>query len=81
MSFERTKQETRLTALESEVTGERLRVERFRDALRDLLDPVPSVEDLKRDNIVSLALNFGDAHISLSEKLATIKKLKEILGR
>lgn len=81
MSFERVKQETRLTALESEVTGERLQVERFRDALRDLLDPIPAVEDLKRDNIVSLVMNFAKGHINLSEKLGQIKKIKEILGR
>lgn len=81
MTYERLKHETRLTALETEITGERLRVERFRDAMRDLLDPIPAVENLNRDNIVALALDFANAHISLSEKLAVIKKIKEVLGR
>jgi len=81
MSYERVKHDTRLTVLENEVVGDRLRVEKLRDALRDLLDPVPAVEDLKRENILSLAVDFSAAHITLVEKLAQIAKIKEILGK
>ena len=81
MAYERLKQETRLTALENQVIGERLAVERIRDALRDLLDPISAVEDLNRDNIVSLAMNFGYTHIGLVETLSKIKKIKDLLGR
>jgi hypothetical protein len=78
---ERWKQDTQLTALEGKVVGQRLRVEKLRDALRDILDPVKKPEDLDRDTAFELMMQFTEAHLLLSETVATIAKLKELLGR
>jgi hypothetical protein len=80
-NLERLKHESRMTVLNSRVVADRLRAEKLRDALRDLLDQTLPVEDLKGDDITSLALDFGVAHINLSEKLAQIAKIKEVLGK
>lgn len=80
MTYFRLKHETRLTTLETEVAGVRLRVERLRDALLDLLDPIPAVEELDRGLIMTMTVSFVDAHLGLVEKLAVIKKIKEALG-
>lgn len=80
MSYERIKHQTRLTTLSTEIVGNRLQLEGYRDALRDLLDPVSKVEDINRETLVSLVMAFATAHINLAEKLAVIKKLQNILG-
>ncbi|MHB9074649.1 MAG: hypothetical protein ACYC6G_14120 [Desulfobaccales bacterium] len=81
MSYERQKLESRLTVLETQVVGERLRVRRLRDSLRDLLDPVAPEETLDRDNITALALDFAEAQVLLERTLNNIAQLKDHLGK
>lgn len=82
MSYlERLNKESELTVLETQVVGQRLRVEKFRDALRLQLDPVKAAEDLNRGIIIDLMMDFSAAHIDLAETLALIRKIRDFLGR
>lgn len=80
-NLERLNKESELTVLETQVVGQRLRVEKLRDALRLQLDPVKAVEDLNRASIIDLVMDFSAAHIDLGETLALIRKIRDFLGR
>lgn len=81
MSVERLIKESELTVLETRVVGQRLRVQKLRNSLRLLIDPTKPVEDLNRDDIFSLALEFSAAHQELEKTLAHIGTIKAFLGR
>ena len=53
----------------------------FYGLLRLLLDPTRPVEDLNRDDIFSLGLEFSAAHVELEKTVAHIATLKAFLGR
>jgi len=81
INVERVTKESELTVLETRIVGQRLRVEKLRDSLRLLTDPTKPVEDLNRDDIFSLALEFSAAHQELEKTLAHIGTIKVFLGR
>jgi hypothetical protein len=68
-----------LTALESRVTGERLRAENLRDTLRHHLPPLKPVEEVDAELIFSLATDFTLAHAALKKTLGEIKAIKGYL--
>ena len=80
-NLERLQKESELTVLETRLVGQRLRAEKLRDTLRLLLDPTRPVEDLNRDDIFSLGLEFSAAHVELEKTVAHIATLKAFLGR
>lgn len=81
INVERVHKESELTVLENRVVGQRLRAEKLRDTLRLLIDPTKPVEDLNRDDIFSLSLEFSAAHQELEKTLAHIGTIKTFLGR
>jgi hypothetical protein len=80
-NLERLNKEAELTVLKTQVVGQRLRVEKFRDALRLQLDTCRPPENLNRDSIQALVFDFSAAHIDLAETLALIAKIKNFLGQ
>ena len=81
INVERINKESELTVLENRVVGQRLRAEKIRDPLRHLLDPTKPVEDLNRDDIFSLNLEFSAAHQELERTLVHIATIRAFLGR
>ena len=81
INVERINKESELTVLENRVVGQRLRAEKLRDTLRHLIDPTKPVEDLNRDDIFSLNLEFSAAHQELERTLAHIATLRAFLGK
>ena len=81
VNVERVIKESELTVLENRVVGQRLRAEKLRDTLRLLIDPTRPVEDLNRDDIFSLNLEFSAAHQELERTLAHIATIRAFLGR
>lgn len=80
-NLERLNKESELMVLETRLVGQRLRVEKLRDILRLLLDPTRPVEDLNREDIFSVGLEFSAAHDELEKTVAHISTIKAFLGR
>ena len=81
MSEERLKFLGRRSELELKKKNLSLRIESQVSALRDALDPLKPIPDLRTDAIVSAALDLADACDRYREVTADLQKIADILGR
>ena len=81
MNEERLKFIGRRSELELRKRDLSLRIERLVNTMRDELDPVKPVSELRSDAIVSTALELAEACDRLRDASADLKKIREILGR
>jgi hypothetical protein len=66
--------------LDMERTSLEIKIQGLIDNLRDALDPLASVEDLKPECIAAWSAELVTARARYREVLADLKKLREILG-
>lgn len=78
---ERLKFEGRLGELEREAKRLELVIKGIVSAMRDLLDPLDPVADLKGDVIFELAAQLAHQQSELKAVLDQVKEAKRILGR
>lgn len=77
---ERLKFMGRLTEKKLKALEIKLRIEGLRDAIRDALDPFEEIEDLKARVVAGQAVDLSELHLSYSELMEDIRKLKKELG-
>lgn len=81
MDSERYKFQGRLQELELEAKKTELTMKGIVTAMRDLLDPLDAVGDLKTDVIFEQAGQLAYHHTTLRATLEQIREAKRILGR
>ena len=81
MSEERLKFLGRRSELELKKKNLALRIEGQVNSMRDALDPLKPIQDLRTDRIVSAALDLADSCDRHREVMADLQKISDILGR
>jgi len=81
MREERLKFLGRRSELELKKRDLSLRIERLVSNLRDELDPLKPIPDLRADAILSTALELSEECDRHKEVLGDLKKIQDILGR
>lgn len=79
--YERLKYERRLIVLETQATPLELEIVNYREALRDLLDPLLPAAQLQGKVIADLAVKLAARQIDLRGKLTELEKIKALLGK
>ncbi len=57
-----------------------IRIQGLIENLRDALDPMAEIEDLRPDDIGEWSRELGEARVRYREVIADLKKLRDILG-
>jgi hypothetical protein len=81
MSEERLKFLGRRSELDLRKRNLSLRIEALVNGMRDELDPMKPISDLRTDLIVSQALELAETRDRYQETLADLRKILDILGR
>jgi len=77
---ERLKYQGRLAEMELEEKSILLKMQGLRDAIRDQLDPLESLEVLALDVVAQEAMELAELQIQLKELQAKIEKAKKLVG-
>ena len=78
---ERLKFGGRLREKELDLKGLQLRIRGLVESIRNNLDPLGEIEDIKADIAAEQAIELADLKIRYAETLADIQAIKKALGR